>query len=573
MINIFHKSLTLLIRGAFKDQWVDHEYRYVKNIVNNSEGTTILQKYNEVFNVQLVIADTHVSDTDVEKEDDCTKTRENLKSTEVIEIEMEEFNKVKEEKKTTTSKKSPTKTMNKNKCSDCSKNNEKMINMERVINEMDKELNYWVTTYKENKQQSDLQIKAIMEEIIKPLTNDNKILMDRLVELENKLDVHEQVARDRRVQLKNEIKNSKLEVKSEIREFEIDVQKIKHENENISKEQLKLHQKVHEIKIVNKRKEEDKGNKVEKNDLQRPNVNDKDKLPNTKAKAGENEIKVTNVKPRETIITKRLTVLMDSNRKFIEFSNLLKDKEVVVIPCGSVDTANNILRSKNIKSDEILLHIGVNDVEVKEPNVVFKEMANLARRLLENNCRKLYLSMVTTRKDHLSKSVGMVNTLIRQELSAEIQNQLIVIIDHPNITSHKLHDKKHLSKNWTGDEISGVEELCVDFVRCINGSENSIELVKSIRRPRNQPYRYQGLRNNNFRKPLYTKYGYKEYNDRYNHRNQTDNQQSRNRYFGNNEKNNANDKDNNNYYRTLETTKKRYVNYTSSCNSNFSTLV
>ena len=39
----------------------------------------------------------------------------------------------------------------------------KMANIENVINQMDKELNYWVNKHKENKEQHEIQISKVCE--------------------------------------------------------------------------------------------------------------------------------------------------------------------------------------------------------------------------------------------------------------------------------------------------------------------------------------------------------------------------------------------------------------------------
>ena len=214
----------------------------------------------------------------------------------------------------------------------------------------------------------------------------------------------------------------------------------------------------------------------------------------------------------------KLTVLMDSNRKFIDFKKLFKAKEVEVIPCGSTEAANNILESRSIQSDEILVHVGTNDLETKEPNLVAKEIAKLAKKLKEN-C-KVYISEITTRNDYLKKNVDITNALLKKELHKEIQENTITLIDHVNINSHKsLHDRKHLNKDRKGGVLSGVEQLCLDFYNQIDGSSNGKELLQSIRRENynqyHQIHRSRYYNRNEQRNTTYNGRTQTKYNERY----------------------------------------------------------
>lgn len=120
---------------------------------------------------------------------------------------------------------------------------------------------------------------------------------------------------------------------------------------------------------------------------------------------------------------------MDSNRKFIYFNGLFCDKDVQVIRCGSTNAANNVIKKMKIEGDEILMHIGINDLETKDPNVVVNELSNIAR-LLKDKCTTLYVSKITPRNDNISNKVNLANELITKNL--EVEN--IQVIEHPKIT-------------------------------------------------------------------------------------------------------------------------------------------
>ena len=196
---------------------------------------------------------------------------------------------------------------------------------------------------------------------------------------------------------------------------------------------------------------------------------------------------------------------MDSNRKFINFKDIFKDRDVKIIQCGSANAANNIIKKMKI-TDEILLHIGVNDLESKEPNVAVQDISKIAQ-LLKDKCSKLYVSEITPRNDNLGSKVKMANAL----LLTEMQSNHIQVIQHRNIKDVHLHDKKHLSKIWSTQNLSGVEELSVDFANSINGQRNNVNLVKSFRKTNSYHERPQ-YSNNRYQRRYNTDRAKRNYN-------------------------------------------------------------
>ena len=411
------------------------------------------------------------------------------------------------------------------KCGECALNKDKLTNVERVVNQMDKELNYWVSTYKENKEHSDLLIRTIMSDIIKPLVKDNADMTTRMNEMRTMIEEQEQLIHDIRTQLRNEIKSNKVEMKCDLTNFEIDVTKVKRENEDIAKEQLKLHQKIHMIQ--QKKKEEIGSHKNElketsSNDYKQITTQEKDNIvSNSNSKEcfhnAENRntvIKDTNDEGRDVIINnsnkgrKKLTILMDSNRKYINFKELFTDRDIEVLKCGSTESVNKVIKNKKIVSDEVLIHVGINDIEVEEPNVVAMNIVNIAKNL--KNKHKLYISEITMRNDHLATNVSMTNALVKQKLQKEIEEEEIILITHKNINSHELlFDKKHLNKNRKNNSLSGVEKLSINFYNNIDRSNNGIEKINLMRRNRIQNYRNQQPMNN-YSNPNYARHFYKK---------------------------------------------------------------
>ena len=76
---------------------------------------------------------------------------------------------------------------------------------------------------------------------------------------------------------------------------------------------------------------------------------------------------------------KNIVVIMDSNRKFINFNQLvdgnLKKGKVRVIPCSNITSAEKIPESHEIDNpSKLLLHIGINDIDNTEPQNIVKDL-------------------------------------------------------------------------------------------------------------------------------------------------------------------------------------------------------
>ena len=76
---------------------------------------------------------------------------------------------------------------------------------------------------------------------------------------------------------------------------------------------------------------------------------------------------------------KNIVVIMDSNRKFLNFNQLLgrnlKKGKVMAIPCSNITTAEKILESHQIDNpSKILLHIGINDIDNIDPESIAKDL-------------------------------------------------------------------------------------------------------------------------------------------------------------------------------------------------------
>ena len=143
---------------------------------------------------------------------------------------------------------------------------------------------------------------------------------------------------------------------------------------------------------------------------------------------------------------KNMVVIMDSNRKFINFNQLLggnlKKGKLIVIPCSNITSAEKILESHQIYNpSRILLQIGINDIDNTDPENVAKDQVT-EKFKAKYKCQ-VYISDLTLRKDGLQDAVKEVNTLIVNKL---INNAELIRVDNSNINTNHLYDIRHLKR-------------------------------------------------------------------------------------------------------------------------------
>ena len=88
---------------------------------------------------------------------------------------------------------------------------------------------------------------------------------------------------------------------------------------------------------------------------------------------------------------------MDSNRKFIEYRELLSNEtedggQIVVIPCDNVRKAETLMNSPKITGpSKILIHVGVNDIDDQYSEDIANNFVSIAKRFQEKFERKVHL--------------------------------------------------------------------------------------------------------------------------------------------------------------------------------------
>ena len=143
---------------------------------------------------------------------------------------------------------------------------------------------------------------------------------------------------------------------------------------------------------------------------------------------------------------KNIVVIMGSNRKFINFNQLLgghlKKGKLIVIPCSNITSAEKILESHQIDNpSRILLQISENDYDNTDAENVAKDQA--AEKFKAKYRCQVYISDITLRKDGLQDAVKETNTLIVNKL---INNAELIRVDNSNINTNHLYNIRHLKR-------------------------------------------------------------------------------------------------------------------------------
>ena len=183
-------------------------------------------------------------------------------------------------------------------------------------------------------------------------------------------------------------------------------------------------------------------------------------------------------------------LIMDSNRKFIDFRKLLKSENIKVIPCGNISKAEEIDTQKFNCPKNIILHVGVNDVDVMFPEILVDRLTKVAswyKRIFPSS--NVFISGITPRKGSTQASVAAVNSL----LINNVRNSEIHYISHNNLNPSHLHDDRNLRRNKLQNEaFSGLQMLCKNFYECFYNEELNVgEAQSCINFSRNQTSRNQ----------------------------------------------------------------------------------
>ena len=146
---------------------------------------------------------------------------------------------------------------------------------------------------------------------------------------------------------------------------------------------------------------------------------------------------------------KNITILIDSNRKNIDFFELFPDANVEVQHCGNIPSAHlAVKRGFKTAPDDVVLHIGTNDTEISEPDAVARNMSRLAKITADKYSCKVHLSKLLVRSDEFSENIHKTNSM----LESTMLTPGITLVNHNNIKQRHLGDTKHLNRYRVHDD-------------------------------------------------------------------------------------------------------------------------
>ena len=180
-------------------------------------------------------------------------------------------------------------------------------------------------------------------------------------------------------------------------------------------------------------------------------------------------------------------VLMDSNRKFINFDNLFVNEKVQVIACGNVKYATQYVSHRDfVVPKSVYIHLGTNDLNRMSPGDYLHALSELVN-MLSSKGSVVFVSELLPRKDGNQPLTDKVNKMMRQLIPEENR------IPHPAITHDHLHDEVHLRNNVNeGEKLSGTQLLARDFyIKRYNKEPIDSRISRSLpgdyRKPRSRP--------------------------------------------------------------------------------------
>ena len=144
----------------------------------------------------------------------------------------------------------------------------------------------------------------------------------------------------------------------------------------------------------------------------------------------------------------QIFIVGDSMTRDLKGWLMARDKAVKVytFPGASCeDMENYLVPLMNRKPDQILLHVGTNDLRAGTPADIANKICHLATRITSNNIR-CAVSTIIRRGDYLATNGEEVNRIL-----SNILLDCIKLVSNDNLNeSHLNHSKLHLNKRGTG---------------------------------------------------------------------------------------------------------------------------
>ena len=181
--------------------------------------------------------------------------------------------------------------------------------------------------------------------------------------------------------------------------------------------------------------------------------------------------------PAQTQSKPKLTVVMDSNRKSIDFRQLFPNFDVQVLPSGTIEWARRAIQKIN-SPDVVILHMGTNDLDNGlSGDECAKGLMDLASELRSSHPNAVvHISNLLPRKDGLNDACTRANEVLNSQFASTIR--------HPDILSQNhLYDDRHLNRyRMKGEALTGTQLFSKSLYCRITNSQPDELLLRNSRR-------------------------------------------------------------------------------------------
>ena len=180
---------------------------------------------------------------------------------------------------------------------------------------------------------------------------------------------------------------------------------------------------------------------------------------------------------------KEVVFLIDSNRQNIDFHQLFPDAaKVTVIPCSYISAANHKLQQGLLGTPtDIVLHVGTNDMDTMAPESLADSLQRLAAAAKNKYKCKVHVSLLTPRKDEMSRTVLQTNNLLTTVIQQKAPG--VKVVAHPGLSTKHLRDDRHLNRYRIDNDImAGTQFFAADLHRSVYGVDPSDSILKASKR-------------------------------------------------------------------------------------------
>ena len=301
-------------------------------------------------------------------------------------------------------------------------------NFKNTINKIDNEMIDFAKKYEQEQELINVKTTDIIENFITPLKLESSKLKEALKNALDKIKLLNTQIFDSTTLIKNEVKETKTAIENKFEEINTNII-------NVKQSVKKLVSKQKDMKNTEKNIRQNL--KTTKDTTTQTETQIEEKTPALPEKLAHND---TDALYKDN---RNIYIITDSNRKFINFKELLLTEEEetnpIVTPCGNIKRAEEILDSPH----QIILHIGIYDIDTQDTRGIVVKIKTLAEVYQSRfNC-EVFVSEVTPRGDQYNSHVNTVNNELRHQLSSSVVKR----ISHENLNQSHLHDDRYLRRN------------------------------------------------------------------------------------------------------------------------------